>query len=134
MIDRDAILRDLFMGLVHPSIASLIIRNTLFEGKELADEKKISKITALNPDFLKTLLEKLRAFPIEIDSVDGFEKAQVTAGGIPLDETDQHMESLFCKGLYIAGEVLDVDGICGGYNLTWAMCTGYIAGENAACS
>ena len=66
--------------------------------------------------------------------VNGFENAQVTGGGILLEQFSSNMESLMHKGLYVTGELLDVDGICGGYNLQWAFSTGIIAGENAAVS
>jgi predicted flavoprotein YhiN len=60
----------------------------------------------------------------------GMEQAQVTAGGIRTEEFNpQTMESLLCPGLYAAGEVLDIDGDCGGYNLQWAWSSGRLAGE-----
>lgn len=65
--------------------------------------------------------------------VNGFDRAQVTCGGIAVGEVDREtMESLRCSGLYLAGEVLDVDGICGGYNLQWAWSSGWAAGRSAA--
>ncbi len=63
----------------------------------------------------------------------GFKKAQVTSGGILLSEIDpKTMESRLQHGLYLTGEILNVDGICGGYNLQFAWSTGMIAGTNAA--
>lgn len=68
---------------------------------------------------------------LEVEGTLGWEQAQVTAGGVPLSETDTgSMESRLCPGLYICGELLDVDGDCGGFNLHWALCTGLTAGEN----
>lgn len=62
----------------------------------------------------------------------GFEQAQVTAGGIPLSEVNSEtMESRKMPGLFLTGELLDVDGICGGYNLQWAWSTGFLAGTAA---
>ena len=62
-----------------------------------------------------------------------FEFAQVCAGGIVSEETDERtLESKLVPGLYFAGELLDVDGICGGYNLQWAWSSGYLAGHNAS--
>ncbi len=62
----------------------------------------------------------------------GFEQAQVTAGGIPLSEvSSETMESRKMPGLFLTGELLDVDGICGGYNLQWAWSTGFLAGTAA---
>ena len=63
----------------------------------------------------------------------GFDAAQVTAGGIRTEEFNPHtMESLLMPGLFAAGEVLDIDGDCGGYNLQWAWASGYLAGRSAA--
>lgn len=58
--------------------------------------------------------------------------AQVTQGGIPLYEVKEHLESVYVKGLYFTGEILDVDGICGGYNLQWAWSSGYAAAMECA--
>jgi len=59
--------------------------------------------------------------------------AQVTAGGIKTCEVDENtLESKLCKGLYFTGEILDIDGDCGGYNLQWAWTSGYVAGMSAA--
>ena len=56
-------------------------------------------------------------------------------GGINLNEIDaKTMQSKLVPGLYFAGEVTDVDGMCGGYNLQWAWSSGYVAGESAACT
>ena len=61
-----------------------------------------------------------------------FDSAQVTAGGIPLSEIDRNMKSLRFGGLYIIGEALDADGLCGGYNLHFAFAGGITAGAHAA--
>lgn len=60
------------------------------------------------------------------------ENAQICAGGVLLDGLSTELESERVKGLYFAGEMLDVDGKCGGYNLQWAFTSGYIAGSAAA--
>jgi len=57
--------------------------------------------------------------------------AQVTGGGVPLDEIGTDFSSQRCAGLYLAGEILDAAGDCGGYNLHWAWCSGIIAGRAA---
>lgn len=62
----------------------------------------------------------------------GFERAQVSSGGIRLDEVTEQLESVKYPGLFFAGEVLDVDGACGGYNLHWAWVSGAVAGYCAA--
>ena len=67
------------------------------------------------------------------DGTGGFNQAQVCAGGILKDELDA--STLECRrvpGLYAAGELIDVDGMCGGYNLQWAFSSGYTAGASAS--
>lgn len=82
---------------------------------------------------LKSLVYCCKHLKIEIVDTNGFDHAQVCAGGIRLDEIDPDtMESVICDGLYLTGEILDVDGICGGYNLQWAWASGYLAGCDAA--
>jgi predicted Rossmann fold flavoprotein len=62
-----------------------------------------------------------------------WQNAQVTAGGVATAEVDPRtLQSRLVPGLYLSGEVLDIDGACGGYNLQWAWSSGYIAGSNAA--
>ena len=77
-------------------------------------------------------MQNSRAFVIHIKSVNPLENSQVCAGGVSFDEITLQMESRLTKGLYFAGEMVDVDGKCGGYNLQWAWSSGYIAGRNAA--
>lgn len=66
------------------------------------------------------LAAAVKNFSLTVTGTLGFDYAQVTKGGIPLSETDENLQSIFAKGLYFAGEILDVDGECGGYNLQWA--------------
>lgn len=73
-----------------------------------------------------------RRFPLHITGCNSFDNAQVCAGGVPLYEVSANLESLKQKGIYFAGELLDVDGKCGGYNLQWAWASGYVAGKSAA--
>lgn len=75
----------------------------------------------------KNLAELLKHYPVKITDTFGMERAQVTAGGVPLSEVDiPSMESKKIKNLYLTGELLDADGICGGYNLHFAWATGYL--------
>lgn len=78
-------------------------------------------------------LERLSAgihdYPVTLEKVRDFEFAQVCTGGIRTEEINEKtLESRLLSGLYFAGEILDVDGICGGYNLQWAWSSGYVAG------
>lgn len=81
---------------------------------------------------LEEMAEGLKHFSVDITGNAGFSRAQVTAGGVDCSEVTEQLESKFVKGLFFAGEVLDVDGTCGGYNLHFAFASGRIAGEAAA--
>jgi predicted flavoprotein YhiN len=68
-------------------------------------------------------------WPLPITGNRGFTYAEVTAGGVPLQEIDlKTMESRLCPGLFFCGEICDVDGRIGGYNYQWAWSSGYVAG------
>jgi predicted Rossmann fold flavoprotein len=78
------------------------------------------------------LLRGLKDWRIPVLGTQGWEQAQVSAGGVSLDEVQEDFSSVFEPRLFLAGEVLDVAGDCGGYNLHWAWCSGMEAGANAA--
>lgn len=80
---------------------------------------------------LKNNLIKILSWtPFTIVGHDGFNKAMITRGGINLKEIDSNtMQSKIIKGLYFAGEIVDIDGPCGGYNLQWSFSSGHLAGE-----
>lgn len=82
---------------------------------------------------LKQLVKVIWKQRLTITGDTGMEHAQVCAGGVSLEEIKPDtMESKKMPGIYLAGEVLDVDGICGGYNLQWAWTTGFVAGNGTA--
>ena len=77
-----------------------------------------------------SILSNLKALPVAISGSLGFRKAEVTAGGVSLKEVDSRdMQSKLVPGLYFAGEILDLDGLIGGYNFQSAFATGWLAGE-----
>lgn len=78
------------------------------------------------------LAKKIKQFTIPILDTNGFDNAQACAGGVSTKELTIQMESKLLPGLYIVGELADVDGTCGGYNLQWAWSSGYVAGCHAA--
>jgi predicted Rossmann fold flavoprotein len=82
--------------------------------------------------FMTQLFGSMREKRLPVTGTAGYEKAQVSSGGIRLSEMTDHLESRCALGLFCAGEVLDVDGMCGGYNLTFALHSGRIAGRAAA--
>lgn len=78
-------------------------------------------------------LEQLfHAFEVTVKGTNSFEQAQVCAGGVDFAEVTDRLESVRRPGLFFAGEMLDIDGICGGYNLQWAWSSGAVAGRAAA--
>jgi predicted Rossmann fold flavoprotein len=93
--------------------------------------------TRIGPDLSREerqrLVTALKTLPLPIVGTLGFEKAEVTSGGVALDEVDpKTLESRLVPGLHFAGEVLDLDGLIGGYNFQAAWSTGWLAGEVAA--
>lgn len=90
-----------------------------------------SPVSKIKPHQLKTLANKVKKFSFKIKDTNGFDNAQVTAGGISCEHfSNTTMESKKHKGLYSAGEILDVDGECGGYNLQWAFSSACTAVED----
>ena len=81
----------------------------------------------------KTLAARLKNWKMNIRGFVGYERCVITAGGISTDEINaRKMESKLCPGLYFAGEIIDLDGDTGGYNLQTAFSTGMLAGQSAA--
>lgn len=81
----------------------------------------------------RRLAGQIKKLSFQIFGCRGYEQAQVCTGGVPLSELKGiSMESVIIPGLYFAGELLDVDGACGGYNLQWAWSSGFLAGTHAA--
>lgn len=79
------------------------------------------------------LVYDLSAFPARIYDGEGWDRAMITRGGVDVREVDPGtLESRLAPGVHFAGEMLDVDGPCGGYNLHWAFASGALAGESAA--
>ncbi len=75
------------------------------------------------------IAEKLKHFTVTVTGTNGFEQAQACAGGVPLSQLTAQMESKLVTGLFFAGELTDIDGTCGGYNLQWAWSSGAAAGR-----
>ena len=102
---------------------------------EQAGVRMQTRVPELSRHKLKDIADRCKKIRLTIQDTNGFENAQVCAGGVRMDEVDPRtMESKKRKGIYLAGELLDADGICGGYNLHWAWATGCIAGKAAVSS
>ena len=104
-----------------------------FLSKVSGIEKLSKPVKDLNDSDIRKLCTVLKKYRVKILETTGFKNAQATAGGVSLYEVNtETLESKIVKGLYFSGEVLDVYGECGGFNLQWAWASGHIAGENAA--
>ncbi len=115
---------DIFTGMLHNKLAAALLK--------FCDISIKRQAAGLTKDEASHIAAVMKNWRLEVKYTGGFEKAQVTGGGIPASEINaETMESKICPGLYFAGEVIDVDGICGGYNLQWAWTSGYIAGNAA---
>ena len=89
------------------------------------------KALLVTRDERRRLVTNLKALAVPIAGTLGFKKAEVTAGGIDLNEVDSRtMQSKLVAGLFLAGEVLDLDGPIGGYNFQAAWSTGWLAGNS----
>lgn len=89
-------------------------------------------VAQIKPAMLERLVNHIKLFEVPVTATNSFEQAQVCCGGVDTREVrPETMESRLTAGLYLTGELLDVDGICGGYNLQWAWSTGAIAGRCA---
>lgn len=116
---------ELFIGLLNKKLSYVIIKEANI------DLNKIS--SKLEKKELEQLVNNIKNFKVSIQEANSFANAQVSAGGVNTKEVDSNtMESKLLKGFYMTGELLDIDGTCGGYNLQWAWSSGYIAGINAA--
>lgn len=117
---------DLLNGILNKLVGRELMRQTLPTNKP---------IKQLKPVELHSICKTIKSFSFPITGTMPWENAQVTAGGIPLAELNvNRMESKKHKGLYLAGEILNIDGDCGGFNLHWAWISGCIAGRSAAVS
>lgn len=96
----------------------------------MGPELRASQMTAKARD---QLTENMTAAPLTATGSEGLERAMVTRGGVDLKQVNPAtLESRLVRGLHFAGEVLDLDGPCGGYNLQWAFSSGWLAGLSAA--
>ena len=120
ILNRD--IDQLLDGVLNKKLAKVLLKN--------ANIKNNSKWTNLTKKEKEYLAENIITLKVKITGSNSFDKAQVCSGGIRLTEINpKTMETLKIKDLYIAGELLDVNGDCGGYNLEWAWITGMLAGN-----
>lgn len=119
---KDLTCDDLLTGLLHNRLGRVLLRYASVDGQTALSELPWAQLQAV--------CEAAHCFSLPVLGTMDMDSAQVTAGGICTEEFDpQTLQSRLVPGLYAAGEVLDVDGDCGGYNLQWAWASGRLAGK-----
>lgn len=110
-------------GLFNSKLAERIIYNS-----DLLEQN--IKVSETDADIIaEKLIKSIKYNRYTVKGHRGFDNCQVCTGGVVLNEVKETLESRIVDGLYFAGEILDVDGICGGYNLQWAWSSGFVAGS-----
>ena len=108
-------------GFVNKKLSNLICRKNniaLNTTIEMVGKDKVIKC-----------INQLREFYVTVTESNSFENAQVCSGGVPLSEVSNSFESLITPNVYIVGELLDCDAMCGGYNLQWAWSSAFCASD-----
>lgn len=130
-------LEDLLKNKQNSQLAISVLLKSFFPSKLvlfILDQSRISPektISQLKDSNQTDLLEAVHRQSVSVKGTQGFKECQLSTGGVPLGEISAgSMQSIFVPGLALAGEVLDVIGPCGGYNLQWAFSSGYIAGKH----
>ena len=124
LIKSSRTVEEFFTGILHKKLMMLLIKQ--------AGLKANQPIASVPDKIIRGIYEACKCFPMHITGSNSYDSAQVCAGGVALTEVNADLESRKVPGLFLAGELLDVDGECGGYNLQWAWTSGTIAGEAAA--
>lgn len=122
----DIALENFLVGMLNKRVAQVIL-------KQIGIAPLSRKAVTLSGDEIKRLCGIIKCWEFKIEGTMSWNNAQVTKGGALTCEFDNStMQSKKQRGLYAAGEILDIDGDCGGYNLQWAWSSGYLAGKSSA--
>ncbi|MBU0632822.1 NAD(P)/FAD-dependent oxidoreductase [bacterium] len=114
---------------IEQNLLSILPKSVILELCRLTDVDASMKFNKVEGKNRAELVKILASTPLTITGHEGFKMAMITRGGISLKEIDpQTMQSRLMKGVYFCGEVMDLDGPCGGYNLQWSFASGYLAG------
>ncbi len=115
----------LLLGVVRQQLHELLLRACRIDGKRRT-------LASLNREEIATLVQRIKGWSIRTEGTLGWDHAQITCGGIPLTELDPDtFASRLVPGLFLAGELADAAGYCGGYNLSWAFGSGILAARSA---
>ena len=121
---RNLPVEELLTGILHNRLGRVLTKAVGISGSGMT--------SSLTDSELYAVCEAVKHFEVTLTETMGMDSAQVTAGGVKTDGFDpETMESKLVPGLYACGEVLDIDGPCGGYNLQWAWSSGRLAGHSA---
>lgn len=124
LLQSDRTVEEFFTGMLNKKLMLLFIK--------MAGLKRDAAISSVEDLQLQTVFDLCKDWRLHVIGSNSYDNAQVCAGGVDTAYVSTNMESALVPGLYFAGELLDVDGRCGGYNLQWAWCSGYLAGRNAS--
>lgn len=124
LLQNDRTVEEFFTGMLHKKLMQQFVK--------MAGLKPGESAAAADEDAVKKVYRLCREWKLHVNGHNSYDNAQVCAGGVPLDEVTENLESRKAPAIFFAGEILDVDGKCGGYNLQWAWCSGYLAGKAAA--
>lgn len=113
---------EFFIGMFHKNLGTCLMKICGIAGG--------NPCSGLSGKDLNRLAENIKHFKVSVNSVRDYSDAQVCSGGVAISEVDEHLRSKIVDGLYIVGELLDIHGDCGGYNLEWAFAGGAVAGRN----
>lgn len=124
MYGYDKTLENFFVGMLNKRLGQVLLKSC-----GIAPFSR--KASSLSKSEIQSIVDKIKGWEFEAEGTMSWNNAQVTAGGVRTKEVNPStMESKLVKGLYIVGEVLDIDGDCGGFNLQWAWSSGYVAGRS----
>lgn len=120
-LEKDGALQTFLEGFINSKLANMFYKEANY------DLKNNTSLEAKRNN-IKKIVDLVKNSEYEVTGHRGFDNCQVCTGGIYTEDIDETLESKICKDLYFAGEIIDVNGDCGGYNLQWAWSSGYLAG------
>lgn len=122
--DKDILAEEFCQGFLNKKLNLMFLK--------LSGVKADTPLKQIKFSRMEEVISHMKCWEIEIEGTNPYENAQVCAGGVSMKEVTLQLESKIVPGLFFAGELLDVDARCGGYNLQWAWTSGYISGLAAS--
>ncbi len=120
----DRSLEEFLNGIHNSQINEMIIRRTKMS--------RTMKMKNISESMVQSIFENYRNYKLKLADTNGYQQSQVTSGGVSLGDIRDDMTIVSNNGIFVVGELVDVDGRCGGYNLQWAFTSGAIAGTVAS--